>query len=271
MLPTEDGRKAAPFLKWAGGKRWLTARVSELPEEVTGRYFEPFLGSGAMFFHLSPSAAVLSDANGALIETYQAIKSDHQRVMRHLKIHASLHCPDYYYRVRAMSCRNEFSRAAQLIYLNRTCWNGLYRVNQLGIFNVPVGTNTKVLHDDRDLSEVANALAPSELSTNDFESQIDRAIGGDMVFADPPYTVRHKHNGFITYNEKLFSWDDQIRLRDALLRAKVRGVNVMLTNADHQSIRTLYHQDFSITELSRYSAISGLVSSRGSYPELLIE
>lgn len=224
-----------------------------------------------MFFHLRPSSSVLSDTNSTLVETYQAIRTDHERVAGHLLIHASQHSPDYYYKVRAMTCRNEFSRAAQFIYLNRTCWNGLYRVNQQGVFNVPVGTKTKVLLDDDDFENVADALRNCELSTRDFETQIDRAEKGDLVFADPPYTVRHKHNGFIKYNENLFRWEDQVRLRDALARAKGRGVQIMLTNADHESIRTLYETGFSITELSRYSAISGLSSSRGSYPELLIE
>lgn len=272
MTLTDDSHKdSPPFLKWAGGKRWLTTRVAELPQVVTGRYFEPFLGSGAMFFHLKPESAILSDANDALIEVYQAIQADHAKVNAHLRFHASRHSPAYYYAVRSMSCRNEFTRAAQFIYLNRTCWNGLYRVNQKGEFNVPIGTKTKVLLDDDNFEKVANVLRDCELSTNDFESQIDRSIKGDMVFADPPYTVRHKHNGFIKYNENLFSWDDQVRLRDALWRAKRRGVYVMLTNADHESIRTLYADEFSITEMARYSAISGLSSSRGNYPELLIE
>ena len=267
----ESCKAASPFLKWAGGKRWLTTRFSSPPQEFTGNYFEPFLGSGAMFFYLQPRSAFLSDANSSLVETYQAIKADHSEVTSYLRTHAAQHCSDYYYQVRAMTCHNEFSRAAKFIYLNRTCWNGLYRVNQQGAFNVPIGTETKVIRCEEDLEKVAKALGFCEISTNDFESQIDRSNEGDMVFADPPYTVRHKHNGFIEYNETLFSWDDQVRLRDSLARAKKRGVKIMLTNADHESIRTLYSTGFSILELSRHSAISGLVSSRGKYSEILIE
>lgn len=267
----EPRKKTSPFLKWAGGKRWLTNRVSTSPPDGNGTYFEPFLGSAAMFFHIQPARSVLSDANAALIETYQAIQSDHEKVATYLRGHASKHSPEYYYNVRAMGCRNEYSRAAQFIYLNRTCWNGLYRVNQQGAFNVPIGTKTNVLLDDDDFEGVAHLLKDCELSTSDFEDQIDRASDGDLIFADPPYTVRHKHNGFIKYNENLFRWEDQVRLHGALVRAKERGARVLLTNADHESIRTLYDQDFSITELSRYSAISGASSSRGSYPELLIE
>lgn len=259
-----------PFLRWAGGKRWLTNRAFGLPKNSAGTYFEPFLGSGAMFFHLRPNISVLSDSNAALVETYQAIKSNHQRVARHLHGHAKSHSSDYYYRVRATKYRNEFSRAAQFIYLNRTCWNGLYRVNKQGEFNVPIGTKTSVLREDDNFSDIAAILANSEICNVDFEKQIDRAVGGDFIFADPPYTVRHKHNGFIEYNETLFSWQDQVRLMEALDRAKKRGVQVMLTNADHQSIRTLYRKGFEIEEVSRFSAISGTTKGRGNFPELLI-
>lgn len=261
----------SPFLKWAGGKRWLTNQISILLPASGKKYFEPFLGSGAMFFYSRPEKSVLSDANSSLIETYCAIKNDHQKVVSYLCTHASKHSEDYYYSVRSMECRNEYSRAAQFIYLNRTCWNGLYRVNKQGAFNVPKGSKTKVFLDDDDFGAIALALVNSEISTGDFESQIDKAADGDVIFADPPYTVRHKYNGFIKYNETLFSWEDQVRLRDALLRAKRRGAKILLTNADHESIRTLYERDFSLVEASRYSAISGAAGSRGKYPELLIE
>ena len=270
-LPAIRSKATPPFLKWAGGKRWLTGRTSMQAPDEQGTYFEPFLGSAAMFFHLRPFQSVLSDANKSLIEAYQAIRADHEKVAAHLKKHAAKHSIEYYYIVRAMNCRTEFSRAAQFIYLNRTCWNGLYRVNKNGVFNVPVGTKLKVILDDDDFAGVARMLKRCELSNADFECQIDRAKSGDLIFADPPYTVRHKHNGFIKYNENLFSWEDQVRLKEALLRAKIRGARIALTNADHVSIRNLYEQDFSITELSRYSAISGASGSRGNYPELLIE
>ena len=266
----EGARAAPPFLKWAGGKRWLTGKTAFLPTSIQGRYIEPFLGSGAVFFRLRPARALLSDVNAALIEVYQAIQADHERVIDYLRVHAAKHNEDYYYQVRQMTCRNEFSRAAQFIYLNRTCWNGLYRVNRQGVFNVPIGTKTKVMLDDDDFADIARALRNSEVVVADFEQQINRAVAGDFIFADPPYTVRHKHNGFIKYNENLFKWEDQVRLRDALLRAKSRGARILLTNADHESVRSLYQSDFALTELSRYSAISGASKSRGSYSELLI-
>jgi len=263
------GAKIAPFLKWAGGKRWLTRRVEGL-NLAEGTYFEPFLGSAAMFFHWRPRKAVLSDRNEALAGTYQAIKANPSKVVDYLRKHARLHSTEYYYRLREMRCRNDFSRAAQFIYLNRTCWNGLYRVNRDGIFNVPKGTKTNVLLDEDDFTSVAELLKGSEIFSSDFEVQIDKAQNGDVIFADPPYTVRHNFNGFVKYNEVLFSWDDQVRLRNALLRAKERGAKVLLTNADHESIRSLYADGFVFNEIARYSAISSTSGSRGKYSELLI-
>lgn len=223
-----------------------------------------------MFFHWRPSRAVLSDTNAELIETYEAIRSDYRKVVSHLRGHAAKHSSEYYYYMRSASFRNEYTRAAKFIYLNRTCWNGLYRVNQQGIFNVPKGSKTNVLLDGDDFEAIATLLREAQLVCADFEPQIDAAQKGDVVFADPPYTVRHKHNGFVKYNETLFCWNDQVRLRDALLRAKQRGVNILLTNADHKSIRALYQPPFQFEEMSRFSAISGLSSSRGKYAELLV-
>jgi DNA adenine methylase len=260
-----------PFLKWAGGKRWLTSVVSPLAAiGANATYFEPFLGSAAMYFHWQPAKAVLSDTNAALVETYAALRRDHARVTTHLRRHASRHDDDYYYAVRDKAFRTEFTRAAQFIYLNRTCWNGLYRVNRQGSFNVPRGSKANVLLDTDDFESVSRILQGATILCSDFEAQIDTAMSGDVVFADPPYTVRHQHNGFVKYNEKLFSWDDQVRLRDALLRAKTRGVLVLLTNADHESVRALYNPSFQVQEIARFSAISSSASTRGDYAELLI-
>ena len=264
-------KTVAPFLKWAGGKRWLTFQLADLISNIEGTYYEPFLGSAAMFFHSKPERAALSDMNAALVETYRALQVDQAEVTIHLRRHAAQHSTEHYYRVRSMQCKTNFTRAAQFIYLNRTCWTGLYRVNRQGFFNVPKGSKERVLLETDDFEEIANCLKEASILCVDFETQIDKAGAGDIVFCDPPYTVRHKHNGFVKYNEILFSWDDQVRLKAALLRAKTRGARIFLTNADHESIRTLYAEDFSILELSRFSAISSTSSSRGKYAELLIQ
>ncbi|WP_269792390.1 Dam family site-specific DNA-(adenine-N6)-methyltransferase [Stenotrophomonas sp. Iso1] len=258
-----------PFLKWAGGKRWLMPLALELQGRCEGTYIEPFLGSGAMFFGLRPARALLSDSNAELVETYRAIASDWRAVRRKLAHHDRLHTADYYYMIRASRPTSVVGRAAKFIYLNRTCWNGLYRVNRAGIFNTPIGTKKRAILESDDFESVARLLEGVDIQAGDFEKQIDRAGAGDLVFADPPYTVRHQFNGFIKYNEQLFSWADQERLRDALHRAKMRGAVVMCTNADHASIRELYEGDFRLFPLSRYSAIAGTGGVRGNYAEIL--
>jgi len=259
-----------PFLKWAGGKRWLIRSCPSLFDIPFERYFEPFLGSGAVFFYIQPANAILSDSNQALIETYQAIKDDWQKVAGGLKNHQKNHSKDYYYLIRDQKMKSPYERAAKLIYLNRTCWNGLFRVNQNGWFNVPIGTKTDVALETDDFEAVANLLQTAELICSDFENIIDRSKGGDLLFIDPPYTVKHDDNGFIKYNEKLFNWDDQVRLRDAVLRAKERGVRVILTNANNSSIRNLYKKYFDIRSFKRSSVLSGKSEFRGTVRELII-
>jgi DNA adenine methylase len=259
-----------PFLKWAGGKRWLVSSYSHVFPKCFNNYYEPFLGSGSVFFKLKPKVAVLSDTNAELIDTYYAIKHDWQKVVSLLKRHHNKHCRDYYYLMRSIKPRNMYSKAARLIYLNRTCWNGLYRVNLDGIFNVPIGTKSNVIYDSDDFESISSLLQNVVLRNQDFEKVIDQSVKGDLVFVDPPYTVKHKNNGFLKYNEKLFSWDDQIRLRDCLLRAIKRGVIIISTNAAHESILSLYQGDFSISYLSRKSLISSDSTKRTTCYELLI-
>jgi DNA adenine methylase len=161
-------------------------------------------------------------------------------------------------------------RAARFIYLNRTCFNGLYRVNLKGEFNVPVGTKTAVLLPDDNFALASERLRKTKLTSWDFEKVIDQTKSTDFVFADPPYTVRHNLNGFIKYNERLFSWADQVRLRDALYRARDRGVTVVMSNADHESIRDLYSESSMITSETRISRMAANIENRKTTTELLI-
>src|SRR5882724_536807 len=259
-----------PFLKWAGGKRWLAPLIHKQIGHVTGRYIEPFLGSGAMFFRLQPKKAILNDSNAELINTYEAIRLDHNRVEKLLVQHQRLHSNKYYYQMRDYSPRCGFRRAARFIYLNRTCWNGLYRVNLNGIFNVPIGTKTSVLLSGDNWAGVADLLQHAKLYSDDFEKIIDQAKSGDLIFADPPYTVKHNLNGFIKYNEFLFSWADQERLGTALQRAANRGAVIISTNANHVSIRTLYKESFRLLTMERNNVLSADPKFRGRYQELLI-
>lgn len=259
-----------PFLKWAGGKRWLAPIIEKQIGHISGRYIEPFLGSGAVFFRLQPKEALLNDANVDLINAYQAIKINYKLVVKHLVRHHQLHSHAYYYQIREYSPRCIFRRAARLIYLNRTCWNGLYRVNLNGVFNVPVGTKSSVLLPSDNWDLLSESLQYAQLTSGDFENVIDQAIKGDLVFADPPYTVKHNHNGFVKYNESLFSWSDQERLSMALWRAKKRGATIIATNANHDSVRALYKDKFKLAIMERNSVLSGDPKFRGKFQELFI-
>lgn len=257
-----------PPLKWAGGKRWFASNHQDLLPQKFNRYVEPFVGSGALFFSLQPERAILSDINGELINLYEVIRDEPIALYKQLAIHQRKHSDDYYYEVRKSQPKLPVNKAARTLYLNRTCWNGLYRVNLQGQFNVPRGTKDTVLLPSDNFEALSHALQHIDLLCQDFEVTLDAAERGDFAFIDPPYTVAHNYNGFIKYNQNLFSWDDQVRLRDAVKRAAQRGVKVLITNAAHQSVKELY-QEFDLTVVERNGVISGDKSSRGLYQELV--
>lgn len=264
-------QRPLPFLKWAGGKRWLVSKLGDVVPSFTGRYFEPFLGGGALFFAMRPKEAILSDLNSELIDTYNAIKVDWRSVWEQLEWHQNRHSKRHYYEQRELNEGDTHTKAARFIYLNRACWNGLYRVNLKGMFNVPKGTKDSIIFDDDNFSLISSTLRNVSLKTSDFESVIEEAKFGDFVFLDPPYTVKHNNNGFNKYNEKLFSWNDQIRLRDGAVRAADRGAFVLMTNANHRSIRDLYRPFATFHSVKRASVLSANSIYRGIVTELLIE
>jgi DNA adenine methylase len=158
-----------------------------------------------------------------------------------------------------------------MIYLNRTCFNGIYRVNCKGEFNVPMGTKTSVVLDTDDFETISKLLQNVALTVGDFSEVISQANVDDFIFADPPYTVRHNLNGFVKYNEKLFSWEDQERLAQELVQAKERGAKIMMTNANHKCIRELYgDMGFKFKTVSRYSPIAASSDNRKQFEELII-
>ena len=260
-----------PFLKWPGGKRWLVANHSRWLVAAKGKHIEPFLGGAAVFFHLGPQSSLLSDANEDLIETYSAIRDDPEDVFERLRWHHSKHCKSYYYRMRGSKPRTVVTRAAKFLYLNRTCFNGLYRVNLNGEFNVPMGTKTSVVLSTDDFPTTSQLLEKAELLAGDFEKSIERAAAGDFVYADPPYTVKHNLNGFVKYNENIFSWADQVRLARVLRDAAARGAHVMVSNADHPSVRELYNDEiWRCQSVSRYSRLASASEHRRGTTELLV-
>lgn len=263
-------KKIHPFLKWAGGKRWFVENYHNLLPKDYNNYFEPFLGSGAVFFHLHPHTALLSDTNFELINTYTAIKNDWRQVYAKLCEHQQNHCKDYYYLIRGLEFSSQYERAARFLYLNRTCWNGLYRVNMKGYFNVPIGTKETVLLNTDDFARTSYLLSKVELVHSDFEEIIDRAKECDFLFVDPPYTVKHNENNFVKYNEKIFKWEDQVRLSKCLIRAHNRKVKIAVTNACHPSIYALYKAKFKFRTLSRQSVLAATAKHRRMTTELLI-
>lgn len=260
-------KRIKPFLRWAGGKQWISGHLAKLIPADIGTYYEPFLGGGSLYFTALPNKAVLSDVNPRLIETYQTLKDEPRSVMVVLE-QWSNNKPTYY-KVRQMSFSDGTHRAAQFIYLNRTCWNGLHRVNRQGKFNVPFGNHGRAVFDARHLLDVSYALKSAQMRCGDFGEILEHAEQGDFVYLDPPYTSLHAANGFRQYNERLFSWQDQRRLGRIAVALAGRGCHVVVSNANHEAILKLY-PGFSHREVSRHSILAASATFRRVTTEFLI-
>lgn len=262
-----------PFLKWAGGKSKLVEQyIPYFPQSFTN-YYEPFLGGGAVFFHLcnvKPDInKFISDINSELINTYCCIKNNVEPLIDLLKYHQLQHSKDYYYKMRLYSQGSELERAARLIYLNKTCFNGLYRENSQGLFNVPMGKykNPTICNEDllRYTSVALQSVDVSVKPYNDINAMSDR----DFVYFDPPYYPLNSTSNFTTYSRYVFKETEQIKLKDTFAELANRGAKVMLSNSDCTFIRELY-TDFNIYEILASRAINSKAEKRGKIPELLI-
>jgi DNA adenine methylase len=262
---------AEPFLKWAGGKRWLFKRYRHLFPEAIDRLVDPFVGGGSSFFYLKPKQAILSDLNGDLVDLYVTVRDRPRSLTRRLVRYHHAHSKEFYYSVRETKPEDRVRRAAWLLYLNRTCWNGLFRVNLQGKFNVPIGTKTKIFSSLDELDAASQLLRNAKLRASDFEVTIDSAQKGDLVFADPPYFEKNANVRFLKYTSNIFSWPDQLRLRDALLRAARRGAICFVTNANHRSLLQLYADCGVIHQITRHSVVSGPAHGRRLDREILVE
>jgi DNA adenine methylase len=259
-----------PFLKWPGGKRWAAARIAALIRpRLSGRYFEPFLGGAAVFFSLRPTQSLLSDVNPDLINTYRIVRDRIHSLtsaIRGLRVSES-----NFYEIRSRIPSDPVGRAARFLYLNRTAFAGMYRLNSGGEFNVPYGGDRtpEILWKSSLLKDASIALRHADVCACDFEFALDAARAGDVVYCDPTYTVAHNNNGFRRYNEKNFSWGDQERLAKAAARATRRGASVLISNAHHFEILRLYRtaQFFS---LARPSTLSANPDKRREITEYLI-
>lgn len=268
---TETCISTAPFLKWLGGKRWLLNWLTHRPETKNiSKYYEPFLGGGSVFFNFAFNPALLSDINPELINTYIQVRDNPTALIKELKtlkVNA-----ETFYDLRSTLDADNLKRAVRFIYLNRTAFGGMYRVNSKGQYNVPFGnykdTSTEILWKNRVIEAASKALQGVDLDCNDFEKTIALSTKNDLVFCDPTYTTMHDNNGFRKYNEPSFTWADQIRLAKCCKSALERGATVIVSNACHSDIRELY-EGFDSYKLERHSVLCPMPSKRKPVHEYL--
>lgn len=276
--------KPKPFVKWVGGKRQLLRqfRLMNLypPEKFnpkTGRYFEPFVGGGAVFFDLLPKKAFLSDLNNELVITYNVIKNDVESLIKSLKKHQNT--KEYFLKIRAKDLNklSDTEIASRFIYLNRTCFNGLYRVNSHGGFNVPfAGNKNPLICDEINLRKVSKALKYVEIKKEDYKEVLKKAKNGDFVYFDPPYYPINKTSSFTSYTKEAFLGKEQIELRDTFMELTKRGCFVMLSNSDTPFINKIYLEikmKGKLIRLNKVNAgrmINSDASKRGKITEVLV-
>jgi DNA adenine methylase len=274
-----------PFLKWAGGKTQLLQELIRRVPPRIGTYHEPFVGGGALFFRLAsdpalrPQRVVLNDLNAELITTFKIVRDSLDPLMHMLDEIQEQYLAreaegraEYFYSVRADSPEEPIEIAARLIFLNKTCFNGLYRVNRSGRFNVPHGRYQRPRILDRDaLSAASAALTGVELRSVDFEEACKDAISGDLVYFDPPFHPLSETSSFTAYTENAFDRKDQLRLKWCIDDLREREVSVMLSNSPHQWVLGLYEGSrYEITRVSARRAINSQGGGRGPVDELTI-
>lgn len=252
-----------PFLRWPGGKQWLVKNFLTLYPNLTyKRYLEPFLGGGAFFFSFDIKKGVLSDINGELINTYIQVKDNPSALIKELKKIKNNKMT--YEKIKKSKPRLPLKQAVRFLFLNKTSFGGIYRVNRKGEYNVPYGgggRSHEILWTNNLIVNASNRLQNTKILQSDFEPVIRKAKDGDLVFCDPIYTVMHNNNCFRRYNEKNFSWDDQVRLLKCANEAIQRGAKVIVTNAYHKEISALY-RDFTLHKVQRSSCLCPLPGKR---------
>lgn len=269
-----------PFLKWAGGKGQLLDQYEPYFPASSGAYFEPFVGSGAVFFHLCPRGLfehyTLSEVNAELITCYEAVRDSVEALIARLADHQARHDQAYYYHVRAWDRDPGWAntpvieRAARMIYLNKTCYNGLWRVNSQGQFNVPVGRyeNPDVVGADR-LRAASRALQGVTIQVLDFERVAYAAQRGDFVYLDPPYFPRSDTSNFTSYSTSTFGVYEHEKLALTFRELHRRGCRVMLSNSDTPFVRALY-EGFRIETVQGRRAINSKTDKRGPVSEVVV-
>jgi DNA adenine methylase len=268
-----------PFVKWAGGKRQLLNKLLELKPQSFGNYFEPFIGGGALFLELAPKEAHINDYNQELTAVYRSLndKKAFNELYRLCKEHEVLHNEQYYYSIRSIDTQPGYSelpisvRGARCIYLNKSCFNGLYRVNAKGFFNVPFNGKDKVkLFDEENIKALHEYFLNNDITitTGDFASAVEEAEKGDFVYFDPPYDLMGEQS-FTTYTKVGFGREEQLRLRDLFSKLSDKGVYCMLSNANTPYIRELFAK-FNIHIVNAKRMINSKANGRGNVEEVIV-
>lgn len=269
-----------PFVKWAGGKTQIVNKLKELMPQQFGRYYEPFIGGDALLFSITPEHVTISDQNSELICAYKCFenKDMYKRLIDKLKEHEKNHSEKYYFKIRELDRRDDFAtmdeveRAARFIYLNKTCFNGLYRVNAKGFFNVSSAKKNvvKTFNEDN-FNAIKNYFTTKDVLVfnQDYAKTVETAVCGDFVYFDPPYDAFPDKNGFVNYGKNGFGRDEQIRLRDCFKQLSNRGVFVMLSNNNTPFINELY-DGFNIHVVNAKRMINSDPNGRGDVQEVII-
>jgi DNA adenine methylase len=273
--PGKGAQVASPFVKWVGGKTKLLGElVARVPSHYV-RYFEPFVGGGALFFRLQPQMAILSDANAELVNGYRQVQGDVEGVLAATAVHQTLHSESHFYAMRTKWNQERDSlspsvRAATFLYLNKTCYNGLWRENSRGEFNVPVGRYTNpTIADPEALRLASRALAGTKLVVAPFDRILDEARSSDFIYFDPPYDPAGPTADFTSYTASGFGPADQERLASVFRTLAGRGCAVLLSNSDTPFVRRLY-AGFRIERVACVRAINSKVEGRGAVPEVIV-
>lgn len=259
----------APFVRWAGGKSWFIPYLTDHIKSIKFEHFhEPFLGGAAIFLALDHERSpYLSDINEELINAYLEIRDNPHKVIE--KLISYDNTEEEYYRIRSLNLEGPIEKAARFIFLNQTSYNGLYRVNRSGGYNVPYGHRKNWHYDVNRILQVSEKLQNANIKCGDFECNKYDIKRHDLVFLDPPYTVSHNDNGFIEYNKHLFSLDDQERLCRFIEYIKSKDAYYILTNAAHPKIKEIFGQEDRPIELMRHSIIGGRNSERKKISEYM--
>ena len=271
-----------PFVKWAGGKRQLIPILNQNLPESFGTYYEPFLGGGALLFHIltdkNGQKCSISDLNSDLVLAYTTIRDRIDALITSLKNHEKNYQKDsesYYYSIRESNPRSEIEKTSRLIFLNKTCFNGLYRVNSKGKFNVPLGkySNPNIVNEEN-IRAVSHILQSSRtaIKCRDFEAVLRDAKKGDLIYFDPPYQPVSATSNFTSYTTKDFTYDDLTRLAELCLKLDSRGCNVLLSNSDSQEVADIFAKNpWKITRIAANRSINSNSKKRTGHFELLIK